>query len=345
MENNDLKIKEPLFHQINLLPKIDLHAHLNGSIRKSTLISLLPQSEREKIEKLYGSMDFQTAMLFFNISSKTVSTLEIVRRITREMIEDWQKQNVIYLEIRTSLKSSTNYTKKEYLNVILEEINESNSKNEIITKLILSLDRSKSIHDYEETFNIFKSIEDPTLKSIIVGIDYSGNEYKETHKYHEIFPIFQKFRNENLKITIHMGEIPEYQRFPFNEFIPDRVSHTHFFTDKDRENLMNLNIPIEICPTSSLLCTHSNSYKDIPFKNIYNHPIKDNVYNFISINTDDTLLLNTNITNEYYEIANNYNFDINQVKMLVENSIMMCFEKDEGIKDKLIKKLKQFNMG
>ena len=345
MENKPLKIKDPLFHQIRLFPKIDLHAHLNGSVRKSTLISLLPESEREKIEKLYSSMDFQTAMLFFNISSKIASSLEIVRRITKEMIEDWQSENVIYLEVRTSLKSTSNYTKKEYLNAILEEISESNSKNEIITKLILSLDRTKPIDEFNEIFSIFKSIENPNLKSIIVGIDYCGNEYKEAHKYHEIIPIFQKFRDENLKITLHMGEIPNYQKFPFDKFIPDRISHTHFFTDKDRENYMNLSIPIEICPTSSLLCTHSKSYQDIPFKDIYNHQIKnDKMYNLISINTDDTLLLHTNITNEYYEVAKNYNFDINQMKLFVENSIMMSFEKDEIIKEKLINKVNQFNM-
>ena len=108
---------------------------------------------------------------------------------------------------------------------------------------------------------------------------------------------------------------------------------------------MNLSIPIEICPTSSLLCTHSKSYQNIPFKDIYNHQIKnDKMYNLISINTDDTLLLNTNITNEYYEVAKNYNFDIDQMKLFVENSIMMSFEKDEIIKEKLIKKVNQFNM-
>ena len=72
--------------------------------------------------------------------------------------------------------------------------------------------------------------------------------------------------------------------------------------------------------------------------------MNDKMYNLISINTDDTLLLHTNITNEYYEVAKNYNFDINQMKLFVENSIMMSFEKDEIIKEKLIKKVNQFNM-
>ena len=79
------------FTEIKQLPKIELHAHLNGSIRKSTLMELLSEEDKERIQKLYSVMDFNTAMEFFKITSKVTSTIEIVKRITREMIEDWNK--------------------------------------------------------------------------------------------------------------------------------------------------------------------------------------------------------------------------------------------------------------
>ena len=40
----------------------------------------------------------------FDLIHKVVNSLEIIKRITREMIIDFEEQNVIYLEIRTTPK-------------------------------------------------------------------------------------------------------------------------------------------------------------------------------------------------------------------------------------------------
>ena len=223
-----IKNQIELFTHSNSLPKIELHAHLNGSIRKQTLTELLSDEDKEKLEKLYSVMDFENAMKFFQISSKIVSNLDVIRRITREMMEDWDKHNVVYLEIRTTLKAKPNaFTKEGYLTAVLEEIEKYNEKNRIITRLIIALDREKSLEDYEETYQLYKSYKNENLKKLIVGIDYCGNEINEKHKYSEVIPCFQKFRDEGLKITIHMGENPNYQIFPFNDFVPDEEKNSN----------------------------------------------------------------------------------------------------------------------
>ena len=59
------------------LPKIDLHAHLNGSIRKSTLYELLSETDREEISKLFqNQMSFSNAFKVFSISSKILKSLD-----------------------------------------------------------------------------------------------------------------------------------------------------------------------------------------------------------------------------------------------------------------------------
>lgn len=339
MEQNEPD-RVKLFTEINMLPKIELHAHLNGSIRRSTLMEVLSKEDKERIEYLYSVMDFKAAMEFFKITSKVASSIELVKRITREMIQDWNKHNVIYLEIRTGLKETENYNKKEYLLSILEEIDIANHNTNTTTRLILSLDRTKPIEDYKEVLSIYKEIEDKHLKSLIVGIDYCGNELNEKHKYQDVIPIFKQFKEEGLKITIHMGENINYQKFPFDLFLPDRISHAHFFSDEDYISFMKRKIPIEICPTSSFKTTHSLNYKEIPFSKIYNKKISlpngnDYNYDYISINTDDTMLLLTDISQEYYEIASNFNMTIDTLKTLIVKGIDSIFEKDETIKNKL----------
>ena len=341
--------KGELFTKIKQLPKIELHAHLNGSIRKSTLMEALSEEDKERIHTLYSVMDFNSAMEFFKITSKVASTIELVKRITREMIEDWNKNNTIYLEIRTSLKDTKNYNKKEYLNAILEEIDICNHNINMVTRLIISLDRTKSIKEYEEVLSIYRTIKNQTLKNLIVGIDYSGNEVKEKHKYEDIIPIFKKFKEEGLKITIHMGECTNYQQFPFDIFLPDRTSHAHFFSDDDYISFMKRKIPIEICPTSSFKCTHSNNYKEIPFSKIYNKKIimsngSEYTYDLVSINTDDTMLLLTDISQEYFEISSNFTLDIKKLKELIIKGIDSIFEKDESVKKRLREIVNEFKI-
>ncbi len=162
----DIQRQIQLFTLSNSLPKIDIHAHLNGSIRKKTLLENLSISDKNELEKLLSKMDFPNAMKFFKISSKIITDLSIVRRITKEMLEDWNKHNVIYLEIRTSLKEKAEiFTKEEYLKAVLEEINNFNNEKKMITRLIISLDREKELNDYEETYNIYKNLNDENLKN------------------------------------------------------------------------------------------------------------------------------------------------------------------------------------
>ena len=178
----DIQRQIQLFTLSNSLPKIDIHAHLNGSIRKKTLLENLSISDKNELEKLLSKMDFPNAMKFFKISSKIITDLSIVRRITKEMLEDWKKHNVIYLEIRTPLYGKAElYTKEEYLKAVLEEINNFNNEKKMITRLIISLDREKELNDYEETYNIYKNLNDENLKKLM-GIGDLGPIPKKEKK-------------------------------------------------------------------------------------------------------------------------------------------------------------------
>ena len=344
----EVKSQMELFTHSNSLPKIELHAHLNGSIRKTTLIELLDNDDKDKLEALYPVMDFPNAMKFFAISSKIVTDINIVRRITREMIEDWTKHNVIYMEIRTTIKAKQGvFSKEEYLYAVLDEINKGNMKYDTIIRLIISLDRAKDLEDYQETFDIYKTFKDENLKKLIVGGDYCGNEINEKHKYNDIIPILQKFRDEGLGVTIHMGENPNYQIFPFDQFRPDRVSHAYFFKEIHYLEFMKRKIPVEVCPTLSYKITHSTSYKDIPMKNFYKQTLTDEegnefVYDLISINTDDTMLVLTDISQEYFEVGSNFGISLKELKNIILRGIDFIFEKDETIRGKLREKINNY---
>lgn len=338
-----------LFKFCQLMPKTELHAHLNGSIRKSTLFELLNESDRDELSALYSNqMSFENAFKVFRISSKIVTSLDVIKRITREMIEDWNKLNCIYLEIRTSVKAICGKTKEDYLRTVLEEIKVGNSKCSMKTRLIISLNRELPLEDYLETLKVYENFQDSELKKLIVGIDYSGYEVNEKHTYESLVPIFQKFRDYGLKVTIHMGECKVYQKLGFKLFKPDRVSHTYFFTSEECADIMSNKIPIEVCPTGSYSIKNLTSYKDITFNNYHKKVVKepynneDYEYDLICINTDDTMIFCTDIAQEYFEVCHNFGIDKEEIKKIVLNTINFIFDENEEVRNELRQKIINF---
>lgn len=333
------------------LPKIDIHAHLNGSIRLKTLFELSSEEDQNRLSKLYSKqISLNSAFEVFKISSKILTNLQIVSRITKEMLEDWNKQNCIYLEIRTTLKTIGDSPKSDYLRTVLQEIQKGNKIHTLQTRLIISLNREYSQEDYLDTFEVYKNFEDSELKKLIVGIDYCGNEQMEKHKLFDIYPIFKKFRDEGLKITVHSGESPNYQKFDFEAFRPDRISHTYYYKDSEYEEVMKRKIPIEICPTSSYCVKELNEFKEITFSKYYKKIVEINEnenktkyeYDLYCINTDDTMLFNSDLMQEYYEVAVNFEMKEKEVKEMILRTIGFIFEENEEFREKLRMKLKNF---
>ena len=115
---------------IEKLPKVELHAHLNGCIRESTLFDLAKERSVTLSREHFHHGDPHQAPssscatlstdspLFFNVRPrslqdcfdifaeipKCVDDLVSLRRITLEALEDFAKHNVAYLELRSTPK-------------------------------------------------------------------------------------------------------------------------------------------------------------------------------------------------------------------------------------------------
>ena len=340
MDEKSVKNSSAIMKECFNIPKIDIHAHLNGSIRRITFYELLSEEYRREVSELFKEMNYKNAFKLFSYLGIILTDLSIVKRITHEMIEDWNKHNVIYLEIRTSLKRINNTSKIDYLNTILEEINESNQKLDIQTRLIISINRDLPISEAEDTFNSFLAFESP-LKKLIVGVDYCGNEDREQFKWSDIVPILNKFKECGLKVTYHIAESKNYQMIDFEVFKPDRLGHTYFFSDEHVNQTIQQRIPVEFCPSSAMCTLGVDSFKNIPWTKYVNK--SKNLNHFICINTDDTLLFNGDITQECFEICNAFNISITDLKTMYLSTIDFIFETDILFRENLKKKILEFN--
>ena len=95
--------------ELNQLPKIQLHDHLDGGLRPQTIIELakinniqLPAScATERGNWFYRestSKDLNRCLDAFAISCSVMQTADGLERVAYEMMEDMARDNIIYIE-------------------------------------------------------------------------------------------------------------------------------------------------------------------------------------------------------------------------------------------------------
>ena len=98
---------------VKSLPKAELHCHLDGSMRLSTILELakeqnvkLPTDDPKKLESMLKvGMDCPSLEVYlkaFDITCSVLQTYDSLVRATYELAEDCAAENVWYLEIRFS---------------------------------------------------------------------------------------------------------------------------------------------------------------------------------------------------------------------------------------------------
>ena len=349
-----MKQQIELFTNSNSLPKMDLRVVLPGSIRKTTLMELTSPVEQKEIEKCFAKINPDTPFKFYQACSKIFKDIPTIKRVTKEILEDYKKHNVIYMELVTNLfEKKDAYKKEDFLKSVLEELKNANdSSDKFNARLVISLDARSDISEYDEILKIYNDIQNQELKKLIVGIDYSGdvtsNNFREK-KYEDIIPIFEKFRSNGLGVGIHLSQNPNYQQFPLNLFVPDRVSHCEFLKEEHINDLIKKNIHIEICPSYNFKVNKCIYYDEIILKKLWKKKYaketgEEGLFNNISVNTDCRTLLLTDISQEYYEVGMSLKFGINDLKNIIKNEIEYIFDKDKELRNQLKQILNKFNI-
>ena len=162
------------------LPKIELHAHLNGCIRLQTLKELSFQKTLPFPFEEHIDLNITTGFKIFAQIHQVITDIASVRRITKEMLEDFEQQNCLYLEIRTTPKIMDGASSVEdYLDAILDEIIKFTQTSKMIVRLWLSIDRSKSLDQARDTVQLLEKYRsNPLFSPYILGLDFSGNPLK-----------------------------------------------------------------------------------------------------------------------------------------------------------------------
>lgn len=309
------------------MKKVELHLHLDGSIRPSTISEIL-NINLEEAKKLL-TIETKCASLKeyltkFDIPLKIMQTKENLERVAFELAQDLQKDDVIYAEIRFApnkhLKSGL--TLDEVVTAILKGL----SQVPIKTNLILCMMRGDS---YEQNLKVIK-LAKKYLNHGVVAIDLAGSEASyPVNLYQELFEIAQK---ENIPFTIHAGEADgPLSVINAINLGAKRIGHgvRAIESEKALKLIKEKNITLEVCPKSNL---DTNMYEKLS-----NHPIKK-LYDMgllVTINTDNRTVSNTNLTKSYQDLQEVFSFTKQDFLKMNENALQSAFLNQAEIEELL----------
>ena len=320
----DIRVPKMTFY--NKLPKIELHAHLNGSLTPTIIEKLLsvlnlPSLTDEYKQFTTNITKFQDFFSLFDFIYKLASNCSQIRLMTSLVIRLFHSEHCVYLELRSTPKKLGNETKQDYLQAMLQGIKDCQGDS-IITRLIVSIDRRHSLEESMETLDAVLQINSP----VIVALDLCGDP---TRGEFEIYrPVFEKARLNGLKLTFHFAEVPDMDsdNMEMLNLKPDRLSHCINLTPKMTEMIIKHKIPMEVCLTSNLSC---KAVKDISvhhFQDFYKQTK-------LALCTDDVGVFHSGLSDEYELCAGAYGLSNNEVFELSKGVIEMIF--DDSVKQQL----------
>ena len=244
------------------LPKVDLHRHLEGSVRVATMGDVIREHEltlpmTRDLSTLVQMQandppNFETFLSKFQTLRLLYRSPEIIRRVTREAIVDAAADNVRYLELRftpAALSRVKQFPLGEVMDWVLDSAALASQECGIQVRLIVSINRHEPVSLGEEIARL--AVE--RRGRGIVGLDLTGNEAQFPAA--PFIDIFRQARAGGLKLTIHAGEWggADNVRQALEDFEADRIGHgVRVLEDKSVVALaVEHGTPFEVCLTSN----------------------------------------------------------------------------------------------
>ncbi len=315
---------------IEKLPKTDLHVHLDGSLRLSTILDLaekqrieLPARDEDGLRKAMhlgencGSLvEYLKA---FDVTLRVMQTEDSLRRIAFELAEDAAKENVRYMEVRYApmLHTRRGLRLTTVVESVLEGLRKAQEEHHIESNVIICGIRNVSPESSLEMAELAVAYKGRG----VVGFDLAGAEYDHPAKHHKA--AFQLVRDNNINVTIHAGEAygPESIAQAIHVCGAHRIGHgCRLRENGDLLHYVNDHrIPLECCPSSNV---QTGAIRDLA-----SHPLKlyQNLGLRVTVNTDNRLITDTSVSKELWLCHTQLGLSLKDIKQIILSGFKSAF--------------------
>lgn len=312
------------------LPKIELHCHLDGSVRPSTVLDIaseenipLPTYDVEMIRNfMVVGLDCSSLdeyLKSFEMPITVMQSSSSLERVSYELLEDAANENVKYIEVRFAphLHTAKRLSVKAVIESVLAGMRRGQAEFDIKANLILSGLRSFPLELIYELIEVGKDF----IGRGVVAVDLCAVESEGFSKRYE--DAFKRARDYGYRVTIHAGEACSGTNVleAIKILGAERIGHgVHIASDKDAIDVVKKSkVLLEMCPTSNVQTKAVNSHAAHPIMDFMRSGLK------VSISTDNRTVSDTTMTNEVEIVSDTLGMNLDEYRQIYLDSVDASF--------------------
>jgi len=293
--------------QINSLPKIELHSHLEGSVRAETVLAFGQKNgvklHADDPSAFYSGRYEQEEFFkqFFGVCEAMATPEDCSRAIYEVLCDQVAAGNVRYSEIFFQPTMHKRMSYPQMLDGLLDGIKRAEAETGVKSRMIAAINREQSL---DVAMKLVQDIIDNPCERIL-GIGLDGNPY---FRASEFKPAFDLARRHGLHRTAHAG-VPVHDNGEVIDVLGcQRIDHGYYIVEDKKllDRLVRDRVHFTACWTLA-----SGYFATDP----ENSPIKAMVDAglSVSINTDDPQIFHTDIGKEHVLAAHHLGWDLQTV--------------------------------
>lgn len=296
--------------------KAELHRHLEGALRYSTVVELLKmrgqmlpadlQEAKKMLLVLEPMTDLKSVLDKFWLSQSILQTADIIERITYECCEDAFQEGVNLLELRYSptfiRQDHEHLSWQQIHDAIVSGVMRAQKTFQMRVGIIGILRRVEPIELVQQTYDFFRQ-----NKKTICAVDLADNEVGfDCRKFESVF---KQAKKDGFRITIHAGESryaesAQQVKDAIDILGAERIGHGIQICNDEKimEYVAKKGVALEVCPTSNWLTNAVDSLQSHPIRKLQQSGVA------VTLNSDDPGIFGIDLTNEYELLAKEYKY-------------------------------------
>ncbi|PKP20842.1 MAG: adenosine deaminase [Bacteroidetes bacterium HGW-Bacteroidetes-20] len=333
--------KNTLLSVLNVIPKVELHLHIEGTLEPELMFTLAQKNEVKipyhSVDEVKNAYQFQNLQDFLDIyyaGANVLITEHDFFDLTWAYLQKAHSQHIVHVEIFFDPQTHTHrgIPFKNVVNGIHNALLKAEKELGITSHLIMCFLRHLSELDAIKTFQ-----EALPFKNIIMGVGLDSSENGNPPQKFE--KVFQMAKKEGFKTVAHAGEEgpAAYVYDAIHLLNVDRIDHGNNALDDPTvvEEIVKNEMALTVCPLSNL------KLKVVP--DLTKHPIKKMLDLGIkaTINSDDPAYFGGYLNENYFAIIENLQLSKKEILTLIKNGFSASFM-EEKIKNQWIAKVDSF---
>lgn len=329
------------------LPLIDLHRHLDGSVRLETILELgrkhnlpLPAWEIDDLRPYVQVTEQQPGVMAFISKFKWMIDVlvdyDTCRRIAYENVEDAKREGLDYVELRFSpwfMSRAHELNPAGVVEAVCDGVGAARRDLDMPVNLIGIISRTYGPQAaWLELYSLL------TERDQIIALDLAGDEAQWPG---ELFvEQFKRARDADWQITVHAGEIdgPESIWQAVNELGATRIGHgISLLEDPLLVNyLLDHKIGIEANLTSNVQTSTVKDYQSHPMRRFLELGL------LATLNSDDPGISGIDLRYEYEVAAPLAGLSRGQIRQAQQNALDISFLSSKGKEALRMKKISHY---